>query len=213
MVISDFAYADVAFDGYKPPSFLASPGASDVGVEFTTMSKGYNMAGWRVGFCAGNAEMIRAWARSRPITITACSRRFKSPRSWPCVIRMPRSKNNRASIKAGAMCWSRACDALAGKSLRRKPACSCGRRFPSRWASKMSTMDFAMMLLEKGDVAVSPGSGFGPAGEGYLRHGPGRKRKPPPPSRSADRPVPFQRQPAGNGQHRGVTFRLSSDKS
>ena len=59
MVISDFAYADVAFDGYRPPSFLAAPGAIDVGVEFTTMSKGYNMAGWRVGFCCGNAEMIR----------------------------------------------------------------------------------------------------------------------------------------------------------
>ncbi|MBM4091833.1 MAG: aminotransferase class I/II-fold pyridoxal phosphate-dependent enzyme, partial [Planctomycetes bacterium] len=60
LVISDFAYADVAFDGYKPPSFLAAPGAIHVGVEFTTMSKGYNMAGWRVGYCCGNAEMIRA---------------------------------------------------------------------------------------------------------------------------------------------------------
>jgi alanine-synthesizing transaminase len=59
MVISDFAYADVAFDDYQPPSFLAAKGAIDVGVEFTTMSKGYNMAGWRVGFCSGNAEMIR----------------------------------------------------------------------------------------------------------------------------------------------------------
>src|SRR6476469_648547 len=59
-VISDFAYADVAFDGYKAPSFLASPGAAEVGVEFTTMSKGYNMAGWRVGFCAGNRQMVRA---------------------------------------------------------------------------------------------------------------------------------------------------------
>ena len=59
MVISDFAYGDVGFDGYRPPSFLAAPGAIDVGVEFTTMSKGYNMAGWRVGFCCGNAEMIR----------------------------------------------------------------------------------------------------------------------------------------------------------
>ena len=58
LVISDFAYADVAFEGYQPPSFLAAPGAIDVGVEFTTMSKGYNMAGWRIGFCCGNAEMI-----------------------------------------------------------------------------------------------------------------------------------------------------------
>src|SRR4030095_2073293 len=60
MVISDFAYADVAFDVYQPPSFLAAPGAKEVGVEFTTMSKGYNMAGWRVGYCCGNAEMVRA---------------------------------------------------------------------------------------------------------------------------------------------------------
>ncbi len=54
--------SDVAFDGYQPPSFLAAEGAMDVGVEFTTMSKGYNMAGWRVGFCAGNADMIRGLA-------------------------------------------------------------------------------------------------------------------------------------------------------
>jgi alanine-synthesizing transaminase len=59
MVISDFAYGDVGFDGYQPPSFLAAKGAIDVGVEFSTLSKGYNMAGWRVGFCCGNAEMIR----------------------------------------------------------------------------------------------------------------------------------------------------------
>jgi alanine-synthesizing transaminase len=62
LVISDFAYADVNFDGYESPSFLAAPGAKDVGVEFTTMSKGYNMAGWRVGFCVGNADMVKALA-------------------------------------------------------------------------------------------------------------------------------------------------------
>ncbi|MEI6325338.1 MAG: aminotransferase class I/II-fold pyridoxal phosphate-dependent enzyme, partial [Gemmataceae bacterium] len=62
MVIHDFAYGDVCFDGYIAPSFLSVPGAKDVGVETTTMSKGYNMAGWRLGFCAGNSEMIRALA-------------------------------------------------------------------------------------------------------------------------------------------------------
>ena len=80
MVISDLAYADVTFDGYKTPSFLAAPGAIDVGVELTTMSKGYNMAGWRVGFAAGNAEMLRAlstikgyydYGMFRPIQIAA----------------------------------------------------------------------------------------------------------------------------------------------
>ena len=59
-VIHDFAYGDISFDGQQVPSFLSTPGAKDVGVETTTMSKGYNMAGWRLGFCAGNQEMVRA---------------------------------------------------------------------------------------------------------------------------------------------------------
>src|SRR5262245_44790230 len=62
MVLHDFAYGDICFDGYQAPSFLSVPGAKEVGVETTTMSKGYNMAGWRLGFCAGNAEMLRALA-------------------------------------------------------------------------------------------------------------------------------------------------------
>src|SRR6476659_3047134 len=62
MIISDFAYGEINFDEYKAPSFLSAPGAKDLGVEFTTMSKSYNMAGWRVGFCAGNAEMVKALA-------------------------------------------------------------------------------------------------------------------------------------------------------
>src|SRR5438477_11399855 len=62
MVVHDFAYGDVCFDGYRAPSFLSVPGAREVGVETTTMSKGYNMAGWRLGFCAGNADMVRALA-------------------------------------------------------------------------------------------------------------------------------------------------------
>ena len=61
-MINDFAYGDVCFDDYRAPSFLSVPGAKEVGVETTTMSKGYNMAGWRIGFCAGNPEMVRALA-------------------------------------------------------------------------------------------------------------------------------------------------------
>src|SRR6266700_2977188 len=60
MIISDFAYGEVCFDGYKAPSFLSAAGAKDIGVEFTTMSKSYNMAGWRVGFACGNADMVKA---------------------------------------------------------------------------------------------------------------------------------------------------------
>jgi alanine-synthesizing transaminase len=169
MVISDFAYADIGFDGYRPPSFLATPGAIDVGVEFTTMSKGYNMAGWRVGYCCGNAEMIRALATIKgyydygmfqAVQIAAIiamrhgeagveeqSRIYQSRRDV-LVDGLHRLGWNVTPPKAGMFVWA---------------------QFPELWRKKMNTMDFAMMLLEKGNVAVSPGSGFGPAGEGFLR--------------------------------------------
>jgi alanine-synthesizing transaminase len=63
MVIHDFAYADLVFDGYKAPSFLQAEGAKDVGVEFFSLSKSYSMPGWRVGFCAGNAQIVAALRR------------------------------------------------------------------------------------------------------------------------------------------------------
>ncbi len=169
MVISDFAYADVAFDGYKPPSFLASPGASEVGVEFTTMSKGYNMAGWRIGYCCGNAEMINALAtikgyydygmfqaiqiaaivalRHTDAAVEQQSRIYLGRRNTLCEA-LARNGWDVTPPKAGMFIW---------------------QPIPEPWRSRMSTMDFAMMLLEKGNVAVSPGSGFGPAGEGFLR--------------------------------------------
>ncbi len=169
MVISDFAYADVAFDGYQPPSFLASRGAAEVGVEFTTMSKGYNMAGWRVGFCSGNPEMISALAtikgyydygmfqaiqiaaivalRDTDAAVEKQSRIYQSRRDTLCDA-LTRIGWDVEPPKAGMFVW---------------------QKIPELWQSRMSTMDFAMMLLEKGNVAVSPGSGFGPAGEGYLR--------------------------------------------
>ncbi|WP_428308602.1 aminotransferase class I/II-fold pyridoxal phosphate-dependent enzyme [Lacipirellula sp.] len=169
MVLSDFAYADVAYDGYQPPSFLASKGAIDVGVEFTTMSKGYNMAGWRVGYCCGNAEMIRALGtikgyydygmfqaiqiaaivalRNTDTAVEEQSKIYQGRRNALCE-GLSRLGWNITPPKAGMFVWA---------------------PIPDLWRQRMSTMDFGMMLLEKGNVAVSPGSGFGPAGEGYLR--------------------------------------------
>ena len=169
MVLSDFAYADVAYDGYQPPSFLASKGAIDVGVEFTTMSKGYNMAGWRVGYCCGNAEMIRALGtikgyydygmfqaiqiaaivalRNTDTAVEEQSKIYQGRRNALCE-GLSRLGWNITPPKAGMFLWA---------------------PIPDLWRQRMSTMDFGMMLLEKGNVAVSPGSGFGPAGEGYLR--------------------------------------------
>lgn len=169
MVISDMAYGDVAFEGYKPPSFLAAPGASDVGVEFTTMSKGYNMAGWRVGFCAGNAEMIRALSTIKayydygmflPIQVAA----------------IMALRHTDAGVEAQSALYQRRRDVLC-EGLRRigwditapRAGMFVWAKVPEVWMQRMGTIDFAMKLLEEADVAVSPGAGFGPAGEGYLR--------------------------------------------
>jgi len=169
MVISDLAYADVAFDDYRTPSFLAAPGAIDVGVEFTTMSKGYNMAGWRVGFCAGSAEMIRALSTVKgyydygmflPIQIAA-------------VVAL---RHTDAAVEAQAAEYQARRDALC-EGLGRlgwpveppKATMFVWQKIPQPWASQMNSFDFAMKLLEDGDVVVSPGGGFGQAGEGYIR--------------------------------------------
>lgn len=168
-VISDFAYADIAFDGYKPPSFLASPGAIDVGVEFTTMSKGYNMAGWRVGFCAGNREMIQALATIKGYYDYGMFQAIQ-------IAAIVALRNTDAAVEEQALVYQSRRDALCD-GLRRlgwhvtppKAGMFVWAPVPQPWRSRMSTMDFAMLLLDKGNVAVSPGSGFGPAGEGFLR--------------------------------------------
>ena len=168
LVISDFAYADICFDGYKAPSFLASPGAKDVGVEFTTMSKGYSMAGWRIGFCAGNSEMVRALATIKgyydyglfqPIQISA-------------IVAM---RHCDAAVESLTEEYAKRRDALAdgleriGWEVERpKAGMFLWTKIPEPW-SEMGSIDFAMKLLDEGGVAVSPGRGFGEEGEGYLR--------------------------------------------
>jgi alanine-synthesizing transaminase len=169
MVISDFAYADVAFDGYQPPSFLAAPGATDVGVEFTTMSKGYNMAGWRVGFCAGNSEMVRALATIK----TYYDYGMFEPVQIAAIMAL---RHTDAAVEAQSALYQRRRDVFC-EGLQRigwditppRAGMFVWAKIPEPWASEMDTMQFATKLLEEADVAVSPGSGFGPAGEGYLR--------------------------------------------
>jgi alanine-synthesizing transaminase len=168
LVISDFAYADICFEGYQAPSFLATPGAIDVGVEFTTMSKGYSMAGWRIGFCSGNAEMVRALATIKgyydygifqPIQIAA-------------IVAM---RHCDAAVESVAAEYQQRRDVLC-EGLQRagwelevpKAGMFVWAKIPEPWA-RMGSIDFSLMLLDKGGVAVSPGRGFGDEGEGYLR--------------------------------------------
>ena len=169
MVMSDMAYADVAFDGYRAPSFLAAPGAMDVGVELTTMSKGYNMAGWRIGFCAGNAEMIRALATIK----TYYDYGMFEPIQVAAIVAL---RHTEAAVEAQAKIYQRRrdvlCDGLErqGWPIQRPRATMfVWAKIPEPWASQMGSFEFAMKLLKEGDVVVSPGAAFGPAGEGYLR--------------------------------------------
>jgi alanine-synthesizing transaminase len=168
-VLSDLAYADVCFDGYEAPSFLSVPGAKDVGVEFTTMSKGYSMAGWRLGFCCGHREMVRALSTIKgyydygiftPIQIAGI---IALRNCEPAVERQRAVYQKRRDVL---------CDGLARMGWQvEKPKASMfvWARIPEPWRSQMGSIDFAMKLIEEAEVAVSPGRGFGPAGEGYLR--------------------------------------------
>src|SRR5947209_4877650 len=169
MVLHDFAYGDVCFDGYRAPSFLSVPGAKEVGVETTTMSKGFNMAGWRLGFCAGNAEMIRALATIKgyydygvfqPIQIAAI---VAMRMGEELVDKQAKEYESRRDVLV---------DGLRRQSWeveRPKASMFVWARYPAEWRERMGSIDFAMKLLEEAEVAVSPGRGFGEAGEGYLR--------------------------------------------
>jgi alanine-synthesizing transaminase len=169
MVIHDFAYGDVCFDGYRAPSFLSVPGAKEVGVETTTMSKGYNMAGWRLGFCAGNREMVRALATIKgyydygifqPIQIAG----IVALRQGEEVVDQQAAEYQlRRDVLVDGL------QRIGWEVDRPKASMFVWARYPAEWRERLGSIDFAMKLLEEAEVAVSPGRGFGEAGEGYLR--------------------------------------------
>jgi len=93
LVVHDLAYADITFDGWKAPSIMQVAGARDIAVEFFTMSKSYNMAGWRIGFMVGNKDLVHALGRIKSYTTTARSLPSRSPRSWRWKARRSASRN------------------------------------------------------------------------------------------------------------------------
>ncbi|HEV3163072.1 MAG TPA: aminotransferase class I/II-fold pyridoxal phosphate-dependent enzyme [Isosphaeraceae bacterium] len=169
MVIHDFAYGDICFDGFEVPSFLSVPGAREVGCEFTTMSKGYNMAGWRVGFAAGNPEMLRAlkaikgyydYGLFQAVQVAAivALRHGETAR----VAQVAEYQKRRDVMVEGLNRLGWEVESPRGGMFVWAP-------IPEPWRSQMGSIPFAMKLLDEGDVAVSPGRGFGETGEGYLR--------------------------------------------
>ena len=168
MIVHDFAYADLGFDGYKPPSILQVPRAKEVAVEIFSMSKSYNMAGWRVGYCLGNPKMIHALARIKSYLDYGVFQ----PIQIASIIALRECEDDTRKICA---MYQKRRDVLV-KGLERagwpveKPRGSMflWAPLPERYRA-MGSLEFAKLLLEKAQVAVSPGIGFGPMGEGHVR--------------------------------------------
>jgi alanine-synthesizing transaminase len=167
-VLSDLAYAEVYFDDEPPPSVLQVPGAIDVTVEFTSMSKTYSMAGWRMGFAVGNERLCAALARVKsyldygaftPIQVAAATA-LNGPDD--CIKEMRAIYNKRRDVMVESF-------AQAGWPIP-SPSASmfAWAPVPERFAS-LSSLEFSSLLIEKADLAVAPGVGFGEYGEGYLR--------------------------------------------
>ncbi len=168
MVVHDFAYADLCFDGYQAPSMMQVAGARDVGVEFFTLSKSYNMPGWRVGFAVGNREMIAALARLKsyfdygifaPVQVAAIAA-LNGPQD--CVAEIVQTYKRRRDVLVEGL-------NRAGWPLE-KP-----RATMFVWAPipeplrDMGSLEFAKFLLSDAKVAVSPGVGFGADGDAFIR--------------------------------------------
>ena len=168
MVVHDFAYADLCFDGYKAPSILQVGGAAEVAVEIFSMSKSYNMAGWRVGFCLGNRKMIAALARIKSYLDYGVFQ----PIQVASIIALRECEEDTRKICA---VYQRRRDVLIGGLRRAGWAVEPPRGTMFVWAPvpepfrAIGSLEFAKLLLERSLVAVSPGIGFGPMGEGYVR--------------------------------------------
>ncbi len=168
IVIHDFAYADLCFDGYKAPSFLQVPGAKDVGVEFFSLTKSYSMAGWRVGFCVGNKDIVGALVKIKsyldygmfqPIQIASIVA-LRGPQD--CVaehVKTYRSRRNELIKGLNRIGW---------EVEKPKATMFVWARIPEPFRN-MGSLEFSKYLIQAGKVAVSPGVGFGEGGDEFVR--------------------------------------------
>jgi alanine-synthesizing transaminase len=167
-VIHDLAYSDISFDGYKAPSILEIKGAKDIAVEFFTMSKSYNMPGWRVGFCCGNQDLIEALKKMKsyldygtftPIQVAAIKALNECDEEVDKICNLYKSRRDEL------------CDGLnrVGWSIE-KPLATMfvWAKIPKKF-EHIGSLEFSKMLISEAKVAVSPGAGFGVEGDGYVR--------------------------------------------
>jgi alanine-synthesizing transaminase len=168
IIVHDFAYAQLGFDGYQPPSILQVPGAKDIAVEFTTMSKVYSMAGWRVGFCVGNPQVIEDlysikgyfdYGIFTPVQVSAIA---ALDGSQECVAETVKTYQKRRDVFVDGL------RKIGWEVPRPKATMYLWAPIPEKYRS-MGSLDFSMKLLTEAEVVVSPGVAFGGLGDGYVR--------------------------------------------
>ena len=167
-IIHDLAYADIAFDGYKAPSILEVEGAKDIAVEFFTLSKSYNMPGWRVGFCCGNSDLVQALTKIKsyldygtftPIQVAAIKAINDCDNEVASICSMYESRRNELCDGLNRIGWDV-----------KKPLATMfvWAKIPDKYL-KLGSLEFSKLLIEHAQVAVSPGAGFGEDGDEYVR--------------------------------------------
>jgi len=169
-VVHDLAYADIVFDGYKAPSILQVPGAMDVAVEFYSLSKSYNMPGWRVGFMCGNPTLVAALARMKsyldygmftPIQVAAITA-LEGPQD--CVQEIAEMYRSRRDVLCDGL------NAIGWKIEKPRATMFVWAPIPEPYR-EMGSLEFSKLLLKEAKVAVSPGIGFGEYGDDHVRFG------------------------------------------
>ncbi len=168
IIAHDLAYSDIVFDGYKAPSFLQVKGAKETGIEFHTLSKSYNMAGWRIGFVVGNADILKSLEKTksymdfgifRPIQLAAI-KALSGPQD--CVNDMVELYRRRRDVFVDGL------NKIGWKVDKPKATFYIWCHLPSKY-NALTSMEFASFLVEEAGVVCSPGTGFGEYGEGYVR--------------------------------------------
>jgi len=168
LVVHDLAYADITFDGYRAPSIMEVPGARDIAVEFFTMSKSYNMAGWRIGFMVGNAELVNALARIKsyhdygsftPVQVASIAA-LEGPQD--AVHEICAQYQSRRDVMVKGL------HEIGWMVDKPKASMYIWAKIPEPYAA-MKSLEFAKKLLAEAKIAVSPGVGFGDYGDDYVR--------------------------------------------
>ena len=168
IIAHDATYTDIVFDGFKAPSFLQVKGSREFGIEFHTLSKSYNMAGWRIGYAVGNATILKTLEKTKSYTDFGIFRAVQEAAiaaldgPQDCVDHMVKLYQDRRDVLVDGL------NALGWKTEKPKATFYVWTRIPHKY-SALTALEFATLMIDEIGVSVAPGTGFGEYGEGYVR--------------------------------------------